>query len=81
MPVKSDPRVPDEFRKGTRKKVKTVAALIAELQQLPGEMRVIGGDHMVVTSFGEMRMLSTPAGVRVVVTNYNDKFLAVVIEP
>lgn len=46
------------YRKGTRRKVSTVAAIIKELQGLPPELRTI-------------------VPVRVVVTNLNDKRLAV----
>lgn len=55
--------LPDGFRQGTRRKVTTVKALIAELQKLPPSMKVLGDGCDV--------------GVRVTVTRVNDKFLAV----
>lgn len=65
MAVKPDPRIPEAFRKGNRKKVTTVAALLAELQQLPPELKVLG---------------DLDFGVRVTVTNFNDRCLAVVFD-
>ena len=59
--VKENPEIDRTFRKGTRKKVKTVAAIIAELQLLPPD-------------------LTTIEPVRITVTNYNDKRLALVID-
>lgn len=57
--------LPNGFRKGTRRKVKTVEKLIAELQQLPPRMKVLG---------------EYDSGVRVVVTNFNDRCLAVTFD-
>lgn len=42
MPVKEDPRIDKSFRQGKRAIVKTVGALIAELQQLPEELKICG---------------------------------------
>lgn len=62
----SDERIPDDFRKGTRPRVRTVGELIAELQQLPPELPLEGG-------LGDN-------AARVIVTNVNDKYLAVMID-
>lgn len=64
MTLKND-KIQKSFRQGTRKVVKTVGALIRELQQLPFKMKIEHG-------FGR--------GVRVTVTNCNDRYLAVVFE-
>lgn len=61
MAVKEDPRIHTSFRRGERPKVKTVAKLIEELQQLPGTLKICGDWGL---------------GVRVGVTNLNDKHLA-----
>jgi len=61
MPCKEDPSIDLSFRTGTRKKVRTVGDIIAELQKLPPNLR-------------------TAKPVRVSVTDWNDKRLALVIE-
>lgn len=60
MAIKENPDIDPTFRKGTRRKVRKVAALIEELQQLPPELALVDP-------------------VRVVVTNCNDRRLAVEI--
>ena len=65
MAVKERDDIDKSFRQGKRRKVKTVGKLIEELQQLPPDLKVLG-------SFG--------FGVRVSVTNYNDRCLAVDID-
>ena len=61
MNIKEISSIPATFRKGKRRKVKTVAALIAELQKLPPTLPLIDP-------------------VRIVVTNHNDRRLALEIE-
>lgn len=45
--------VDESFRKGTRRKVKTVAAIIAELQRLPPTLATINPVRIVVTSLND----------------------------
>jgi hypothetical protein len=65
MAVKERNDVDPSFRQGKRRKIKTVGKLIEELQQLPPSMKVLGGFDF---------------GVRVTVTNWNDRCLAVTID-
>jgi hypothetical protein len=65
MAVKERNDVDPSFRQGKRRKIKTVGKLIEELQQLPPSLKVLGGFDF---------------GVRVGVTNWNDRCLAVTID-
>lgn len=65
MAIKERDDIDDSFRKGERRKVKTVGKLIEELQQLPPSLKIYGGYDF---------------GVKVSVTNWNDRCLAVTID-
>ena len=60
--VKENPQIPDTFRKGKRRKLRTVSELITELEQLPGNLKLHG---------------DFKPGVRLSVANVNDNYLAV----
>lgn len=64
MAVKERDDIDRSFRQGKRKKITTVGKLIEELQLLPPSLKVLGGFDF---------------GVRVGVTNWNDRCLAVTI--
>jgi hypothetical protein len=56
MAVKENPDIDRSFRKGTRRKVKTVAAIIAELQQLPPRLSLVEPVRIVVTNLNDRRL-------------------------
>ena len=56
MPVKENPDIDPTFRKGKRRKVKTVAAIIAELQQLPPNLSLVDPVRVVVTNYNDLRL-------------------------
>jgi hypothetical protein len=65
MGIKERDDIDRSFRQGKRRKITTVGKLIEELQQLPPSLKVLGGFKF---------------GVRVTVTNWNDRYLAVQID-